>query len=61
MRYLYLAVAVIAEVVGTSALKASENVTRLVSSLIVVLGHVCAFYFLTLVLDSIPVGVAYAI
>jgi small multidrug resistance pump len=61
MNYVYLAIAIAAEVVGTSALKASENFTRLWPSLLVVLGYGCAFYFLTLVLNTIPVGIAYAI
>jgi small multidrug resistance pump len=61
MSYLYLAIAIVAEVIGTSAMKASDQFTRLVPSLIVVAGYGCAFYFLSLVLTSIPVGVAYAI
>ncbi len=61
MGYLYLAAAIIAEVIGTSALKASSGFTRLVPSIVVVSGYGAAFYFLSLVLRSIPVGVAYAI
>ena len=61
MAYLYLAIAILAEVAATSALKASEEFTRLVPSLVVVVGYGVAFYFLTLVLRSIPVGVTYAI
>lgn len=59
--YLYLAIAITAEVIATSALKASEQFSRLVPSLIVVLGYGVAFYFLALCLRTIPVGVAYAI
>jgi multidrug transporter EmrE-like cation transporter len=59
--WLLLAVAIVAEVVGTSALKASEGFTRLGPSVVVVLGYAVAFYCLSLVLRSIPVGVAYAI
>jgi small multidrug resistance pump len=59
--YLYLSVAIAAEVVATSALKASDGFTRLVPSLIVGLGYATAFYFLSLVLRTVPVGVAYAI
>ncbi|KRA76613.1 multidrug transporter [Lysobacter sp. Root667] len=58
---LYLAVAILAEVVATSALKASEGFTRLGPSLIVATGYAIAFYFLSLVLKTVPVGVAYAI
>ncbi len=61
MAYLYLAIAIVSEVVGTAALKASEEFTRLVPSLIVVVGYASAFYFLTLTLRTIPVGIAYAV
>jgi small multidrug resistance pump len=59
--WLLLAIAIVAEVVGTSALKASAGFSRLVPSLVVVLGYAVAFYCLSLVLRTIPVGVAYAI
>jgi len=61
MTYFYLAIAIIAEVVATSVLKASAEFTRLVPSLIVVVGYGIAFYFMTLVFLSIPVGITYAI
>ena len=61
MTYIYLAIAIIAEVAATSALKASEEFTKLVPSVVVVVGYGVAFYFLTLVLRVIPVGVTYAI
>jgi small multidrug resistance pump len=61
MAYLYLAIAIVAEVVATSALKASQEFTRLVPSLIVVTGYAIAFFCLTLVLRTIPVGIAYAV
>lgn len=61
MSYLYLAIAIVSEVIGTSALKASNEFTRLVPSLITVVAFVCAFYFLSLCLRTIPVGIAYAI
>jgi small multidrug resistance pump len=61
MSYLYLAIAIVAEVIGTSALKASEGFTRGLPSLVVVAGYGVAFYFLSLALKTIPVGVAYAI
>ena len=59
--WIYLAIAIIAEVIATSALKASHEFTRLVPTLIVVTGYLTAFYFLTLSLRVIPVGIAYAI
>jgi len=61
MAYFYLALAIIAEVIATSALKSSEQFTRLVPSAIVVLGYGAAFYLLTLVLKTLPVGITYAI
>ena len=61
MGYLYLGSAVAAEVIATSALKASDGFTRLLPSLVVVVGYGIAFYFLSLVLKTVPVGVAYAI
>ena len=59
--YLYLGIAIVAEVVATSALKASEGFTRTGPSLVVALGYGVAFYFLSLVLKTVPMGVAYAI
>jgi len=61
MVYLYLLVAIVCEVIGTSALKASEGFTRLGPSLVTAAGYGLAFYFLSLTLASIPVGVAYAV
>lgn len=61
MSYLYLAIAIVCEVIGTSALKATEGFTRLGPSIVVVVGYGLAFYFLSLTLKTVPVGVAYAI
>jgi small multidrug resistance pump len=61
MGYVYLSIAIVAEVIGTSALKASEEFTRLGPSLLVIGGYGIAFYSLSLVLKTIPVGIAYAI
>jgi small multidrug resistance pump len=61
MAYLYLAIAILAEVIGTSALKASREFTSLIPSLIVVVGYGVAFYFMTLALRSIPIGITYAV
>jgi multidrug transporter EmrE-like cation transporter len=57
----YLYIAIVGEVVGTSALKASESFTKPLPSLLVVAGYGVAFYFLSVCLTSINVGVAYAI
>ena len=59
--YVYLALAIAAEVIATSALKASEGFTRTGPSLLVAAGYGVAFYFLSLTLKTVPVGVAYAI
>ncbi|MBW1616206.1 MAG: multidrug efflux SMR transporter [Deltaproteobacteria bacterium] len=61
MAYFYLVIAVIAEVIATSALKASEEFTKFFPSLIVIIGYAAAFYFFTLILRTIPVGVTYAL
>ena len=61
MAYVYLGIAIIAEVIATSALKASEEFTKLLPSVTVIVGYAAAFYFLTLVLRTIPVGIAYGI
>lgn len=61
MNYTYLLAAILCEVVATSALKAAEGFTRLTPSIIVVIGYGLAFYFLSLTLRTIPVGIAYAL
>ena len=59
--YVSLALAIVSEVAATSALKASANFTRLLPSIIVVLGYGIAFYLLSLTLKSMSVGIAYAV
>ena len=61
MHWLYLSIAILAEVIATSFLKAAEGFTRLIPSLIVVFGYGTAFYFLSLTLRTMQVGTAYAI
>jgi small multidrug resistance pump len=61
MVYVYLTVAILAEVVGTTALKASAGFTKLVPSLLVVLGYTVSFYGLSVVLKTLPVGITYAV
>ena len=61
MNWLCLAIAILGEVMATSALKSSEGFTRLVPSLITASGYTVAFYFLSLTLRNIPVGIAYAV
>lgn len=59
--WLFLAIAIVSETIATSALKSSEGFTRLWPSVLVVLGYALAFYFLSLTLKVIPVGIAYAV
>lgn len=59
--YLYLAIAIVTEVIGTSALKASEDFSKLIPSILVVLGYGISFRMLALVVREIPIGVSYAI
>ncbi|WP_374992376.1 DMT family transporter [Paraburkholderia sp. SARCC-3016] len=59
--YALLAIAIAAEVIATSALRASDGFTRWLPAVVVVLGYGVSFYLLSLTLKSIPVGVVYAI
>ncbi|WP_303014320.1 multidrug efflux SMR transporter [uncultured Bacteroides sp.] len=59
--YLILLLAIIFETIATSYLKQSEQFTKLLPSIITILGYAAAFYCLSIVLKSIPVGIAYAI
>jgi small multidrug resistance pump len=59
--YVLLAIAIVAEVIATSALRASDGFTRLVPALVVLLGYGISFYCLSLTLKSLPVGIVYAI
>lgn len=61
LTYIYLALAIIAEVIGTSALKSSAEFTALIPSIIVILGYGASFYFMTLVLRMLPIGITYAV
>lgn len=61
MEWLLLGLAIVAEVIATSALKASDGFSRLLPSLVVVGGYAVAFSALSFALKAIPVGVAYAI
>src|SRR5690625_7490136 len=61
MPWIYLALAIVAEVIATSFLKTSAGFSRLAPSLVVIIGYGAAFYLLSLTLATIPVGVAYAI
>lgn len=61
MPYLYLALAVAFETIGTSAMQASQQFTRLWPSVLVVVGYAISFYFMALTLKYMPVGIVYAL
>ncbi|MBD1577556.1 EamA family transporter [Vibrio sp. S11_S32] len=59
--WLFLGIAIVSEVIATSAMKSAEGFTKLIPSTVVVIGYVIAFYCLSLTLKTLPVGIAYAI
>jgi len=61
MSWLFLFIAIVGEVIGTTALKASNGFSKLIPSIVTVISYSFTFYFLSLALKSIPVGLAYAI
>ncbi|RRJ83232.1 DMT family transporter [Aestuariirhabdus litorea] len=61
MGFWYLLLAVVSEVIATSALKASAEFSRFWPSVVVVVGYTLSFYLLTLVFRTVPVGVTYAV
>lgn len=61
MHWIYLFIAITGEVVGTSALKASDGFTKPGPAIVTVIAFATAFYFLSLTLATIPIGIAYAI
>lgn len=61
MTYLYLIVAILFEVVATTALKQTEGFTRLIPSLVTLIGYAVAFFFLSLTLRTMSVGIVYAL
>ena len=60
-KWAYLLLAIISEVVATASIKSTEEFTNLIPSVVVIVGYCAAFYFLSLTLDEIPLGIAYAI
>ena len=60
-KWIYLTLAIFSEVLATASLKSTEGFTKLWPSVLVLVGYSAAFYFLSMTLDSIPIGVAYAI
>ena len=61
MAYVYLGLAIIAEVIATSSLKATEEFTKIGPTIMMIVGYGVAFYCMTLALRAIPLGITYAI
>lgn len=61
MAYALLLLAILSEVIATTALKASDSLTKLGPSVLSVIGYIISFYLLSVVMRTIPTGVAYAI
>ena len=61
MKYLFLGLAIAFEVIGSSFMKASDGFTKWIPSTVVVIAYLVCFYFLSLALKTIPLGIAYAI
>jgi small multidrug resistance pump len=61
MNYMFLAIAIISEVINTTFMKQSEGFTKLVPSLVTAAAYAIAFYCLSQTLKTIPTGIVYAI
>jgi small multidrug resistance pump len=61
MKWIYLGIAIVSEVIASSALRASDGFTRVGPTLALILGYGISFYFLSLTLRTIPMGIAYAV
>ena len=59
--WIYLSGAIFCEVIATSALKASNGFTVLIPSIFVIVGYIFTYYFLSMALRTIPIGIAYAV
>ena len=59
--FLFLGIAILCEIIATSALKKSEEFSKLIPSIITIVGYCGAFYFLSFAIRTIPIGIAYAI
>jgi small multidrug resistance pump len=59
--YVYLIAAIVAEVIGTTALKASEQLTKTIPTMITVAALATAFFMLSYAIRTIPIGIAYAV
>jgi small multidrug resistance pump len=60
-KYVYLCIAIVAETVATSTLKSTQGLTRLWPTVVVAIGYAVAFYLLSVIVQTLPVGIVYAI
>ena len=61
LRYFYLIIAIVGEVIGTISIKNSEGFTQPIPSSLVIIGYLIAFYFMMLSMKTIPVAITYSI
>lgn len=61
MKYIFLSLAIILEVIGSSFMKASDGFSKLIPSIITIVAYIACFVFLSQALKFIPLGIAYAI
>ncbi|RPH01220.1 MAG: multidrug efflux SMR transporter [Amoebophilaceae bacterium TMED152] len=61
MKWFYLLIAILTEVIATSALKESENFSKIIPSIIVIIGYSLAFFFMSLTMREMSLGITYAI
>ncbi|AZQ64373.1 multidrug efflux SMR transporter [Flammeovirga pectinis] len=61
MHWIYLLLAITSEIIATTALKNADGFTKLVPSIVTLVGYTISFFLLSLALKSIPMGIAYAI
>ncbi len=59
--YLYLGIAILGETIATSTLKSTQGLTRLWPTVVVAVGYAVAFYLLSVIVQTLPVGIVYAI
>jgi small multidrug resistance pump len=59
--WIYLLIAIVFEIIGTSGLKASDGFSRLWPSLLTIMTYATSFFFFSITLRTIPVGIAYAV
>ena len=61
MKWSYLLIAIITEVIATTALKESENFSKVIPSIIVIIGYSLTFFFMSLTIREMSLGITYAI